>query len=507
MQTLLEGIAHAKTDENIKGMYLDLSIMPNSYATVEALRASIVDFKESKKFVIAYGEMFDQKSYYLASVADKIYANPEGYIELRGIGAQLTFFKKLLEEKLSAEVQVFKVGDFKSAVEPFINEKMSDENREQLTYLLSGIKNDFIGNVAKARGITPEKFDTLLNKLSALDPDSCVIHKLIDATKYYDEILVELKDKTGTDLEEDLSTISLNDYALSVKEVSDEENKIALVFAEGDIVDGDGDEQTVGGAKFAKIFRDLREDENVSAIVIRINSPGGSALASEVMWREIELAKKVKPIVVSMGSVAASGGYYIACNANKIYAEDNTITGSIGVFGLIPNLESFLNDKVGVTFDEVSLNTHANSNGITQKLDPFEANVIQKSVEKVYTTFTTRVAEGRNLPIEKVLEVAGGRVWTGEQAKERGLVDEIGNLSDALAYAAELAKLDKYAVEEYPLKKSPFEEIFSSMENQSKLKALEEELGVVYPYYLELQKVQKMQGVIQAKLPYLIEIK
>ena len=371
LYSLVKAIEFAKTDDKIKGIYLPLSIMPNDYATIDLLRKTLKDFKTSGKFIIAYGEMFDQKSYYLATVADKIYANPEGYIELRGIGTRLTFYKKLLEEKLDAEVQVFKVGDFKSAVEPYILDKMSEDNRTQLEYLLGGIKEDFINNIAEDRGIDAVEFNEILNSLKGLDPDSCVKYGLLDGTRYYDEILVDLKERTGIEESEDVNTVDLNIYAITNAVSGKSKNKIAVVYAEGSIVDGKGDANSIGGATFSKQIRALRKDEEVNAIVIRINSPGGSALASEVMWREIELAKKVKPVVVSMGGVAASGGYYIACNSDRIFAEENTITGSIGVFGLVPNLESFLNNKVGVTFDDVLLNDHATSNGVTNKLDEF----------------------------------------------------------------------------------------------------------------------------------------
>ncbi len=468
LQSIVDAIAFAKTDDRIKGIYMDLSMMPNGYATIDVLRESIKDFKTSGKFVVAYGEMFDQKSYYLSTVADKIYANPEGYIELRGIGARLTFYKRLLEEKLEAEVQVFKVGDFKSAVEPFILDKMSDDNRTQLEYLLGGIKEDFLANISADRNISTLELDEILNNLSGLDPDSCVQHKLIDGTRYYDEVLAELKDLIGIDLEEDIEAVSINDYAIANAQSSKSANKIAVLYAEGDIVDGKGDETNIGGEKFAKELRDLRTDESIDAIVIRVNSPGGSALASEVMWREITLAKEVKPVVVSMGDLAASGGYYIACNADKIFAEENTITGSIGVFGMVPNLEKFFTNKLGVTFDDVTLNDHATSNGVTNKLSEYESAVIQRNVDKIYGTFTNRVAEGRSMNIEDVLAVASGRVWTGEQALERGLVDEIGGLDAAILHAASLAELESYRIKEYPSVKSPWELLLKDLGVEAK---------------------------------------
>lgn len=506
LQSMLEAIAFAKTDDRIKGIYMDLSVMPNGYASIDALRQALTDFKSSGKFVLAYGEMIDQKSYYLATVADKLYANPEGYLQLNGIGTQLTFIRGLLEDKLEAEVQVFKVGDYKSAVEPFIQDKMSDSNREQLTYLLSGIQEDFLNNIATDRNMSPDAFNQILNELSALEPKAAADLGLLDGTRYFDEVLDELKTLLDMDMDDDIESISINDYAMATAETTKSANKIAVIYAEGDIVDGNGDELSIGGEKFAKEIRKLRNDEDIDAIVLRVNSPGGSALASEVMWRELELAKATKPVVVSMGELAASGGYYISCNADKIYAEENTITGSIGVFAMIPNLQSFMNNKLGVTFDELNLNDHANMNGITGPFNAYEAQVIQKSVDNIYETFTSRVAEGRGLSLEAVLEVAGGRVWTGEQALERGLVDEIGNLSDAIAHAATLAGLEDYRIKEYPEVKSPFEQLISEMGIESKQGALKEALGPVYPYYNELQQITYLDGQVQARLPMLIEI-
>ena len=506
LQSMLEAIEHAQSNDKIKGIYMDLSFTPNAYASLDVLRQALNEFKTSGKFIIAYGEMIDQKSYYLASVAGRLYANPEGYIELRGIGARLTFYKKLLEEKLDAEVQVFKVGDYKSAVEPFIQEGMSEANREQMTYLLQGIKEDFVNNIANERNIAPEDFDSILDSLLALDPKDAAKLNIIDGTRYFDEVLVELKENLGISPNDDIESISLNDYAIATASVNKSSHQIAVVYAEGSIVDGKGDEGSIGGEKFAKQIRAIRTDENIEAIVLRVNSPGGSALASEVIWRELELAKAVKPVVVSMGELAASGGYYISCNAAKIFAEENTITGSIGVFGLVPNLEKLLNNKLGITFDDVVLNDHATSNGITEKFTDYEATVIQKNVNKIYETFTSRVAEGRGLPLEDVLAVASGRVWTGEQALERGLVDEIGSLDDAIAYAAELAELEDYRLKEYPEVQSPFEQIFEEMGISAKQQVVHENFGPLAPFVQDIQELYNMNGKVQARMPVSIEI-
>jgi protease IV len=508
LQTIVKVLEKAKTDSKIKGIYMDLSTMPNGYATVDVIRNALLDFKESGKFIVAYGEVVGQKAYYLASVADEIYINPKGLVELRGIGSRLTFFHRLLTEKLDADVRVFKVGTFKSAVEPFIREDISDANREQLEFLLGGIKADFLRNISNSRDISEAEFDAILNELKVTNAQDAVDFGLIDGVKYYDEVLANLFDKTGAKDIDDFKYIAMSDYAKTIdKKESVTKNKIAVVYAYGDIVDGNGELENIGSKRFAKIFRELRNDEDVKAIVIRVNSPGGSALASEVMWREIELAKASKPIVVSMGDVAASGGYYIACNANRIFAEENTITGSIGVFGLLPNFENFFKNKLGITFDDVKLNDHATFDGITKGLDDYEALVIQKGVNEVYEVFTGRVAEGRNMSVDEVKKYAEGRVWTGEQAMAIGLVDEMGGLDDAIKYAVELAELEDYRLSEYPKQISPFEFLLKGFGDNIESKFVKRTLGDNYIYVEQLKSLEQMQKGVQARMPYVLEIK
>jgi protease IV len=508
LQTIVKVLEKAKTDSKIKGIYMDLSTMPNGYATVDVIRNALLDFKESGKFIVAYGEVVGQKAYYLASVADEIYINPKGLVELRGIGSRLTFFHRLLTEKLDADVRVFKVGTFKSAVEPFIREDISDANREQLEFLLGGVKADFLRNISNSRDISEAEFDAILNELKVTNAQDAVDFGLIDGVKYYDEVLANLFDKTGAKDIDDFKYIAMSDYAKTIdKKESVTKNKIAVVYAYGDIVDGNGELENIGSKRFAKIFRELRNDEDVKAIVIRVNSPGGSALASEVMWREIELAKASKPIVVSMGDVAASGGYYIACNANRIFAEENTITGSIGVFGLLPNFENFFKNKLGITFDDVKLNDHATFDGITKGLDDYEALVIQKGVNEVYEVFTGRVAEGRNMSVDEVKKYAEGRVWTGEQAMAIGLVDEMGGLDDAIKYAVELAELEDYRLSEYPKQISPFEFLLKGFGDNIESKFVKRTLGDNYIYVEQLKSLEQMQKGVQARMPYVLEIK
>ncbi len=506
LQNIVRTIEKAKTDDKIKGIYLPLSSMPNGFATTDVIRRSLIDFKESGKFIVAYGEYASQKAYYLASVADKIYINPEGIVEIRGIGTQLTFFKKMLD-KLEAEVQVFKVGTFKSAIEPFIREDVSEPNRKQLEYLLGGIKEAFINNISKSRGITTAHLENSINELKITSAEKAVELGLIDAAYYADEVIADLAERLSIEETAEIEFIDMNKYGSAIKtETPLTKNMVAVVYAEGDIV-SDKAEDKLSSEEFAEIIRKLRLNEDVKAIVLRVNSPGGSALASEVIWRELELAKKDKKLIVSMGNLAASGGYYISCGADYIFAEENTITGSIGVFGLVPNFETFLKNKIGVTFDEVNLNTHASMNGVTNKFDALEHQVIQNGVERVYNTFTKRVAEGRNMHQDSVKVYAEGRVWTGEQALKIGLVDKIGDLDDAIAYAVELSEVDDYRLKEFPKKKELMEQLMGDFGFEAiKMKLLKAELGSEYKYYQQVKNIKANFNTIQMRMPFDIEV-
>ena len=507
LRNLLKAITNAKTDPKIEGIYIELSTMPSGFATADAVRRALLDFKTSGKFIVAYGEYASQKAYYVASVADKIYINPEGVLEMRGIGTQLSFYKRFLD-KIDAEVQVFKVGTFKSAIEPFIREDISIPNREQLTFLLGGIKEDFINNISSSRNISTENLELAINELKISSTQKAVELKLIDGAFYTDQVMNDLNERLEQEKDEEIHFIDINKYGSSIKyESVITENKIAVVFAEGSIVSAKA-ENKISSEQYAEIISKLRKDDDIKAIVLRVNSPGGSALASEVIWRELELAKESKPLVVSMGNLAASGGYYIACGADYIYAEENTITGSIGVFGLIPNVEKFLADKVGVTFDEINLNTHATMNGVTKKFDDVEHQMIQQGVERVYETFTNRVAEGRKMDIAKVKKYAEGRVWTGEQAIEIGFVDEIGDLEDAISHAAELSDIEEYRIKEYPRAKDPFEQILSEFGIENiKSRILKAELGTNYKYYEQVKNLESNFNIIQMRMPFDIEVK
>ena len=494
-----ECIRKAKTDDNIKGIYLDLGLYSNGLATTEAIRDALIDFRKSGKFVYAYGEVISQKGYYLATAADKIFINPAGGMELKGFGTEISYYKGMFD-KLGIEVQDFHCGAFKSAIEPYIRTNMSDPNRQQLTLIYSDVYNHFITNIGAARKIDTAQLNTIVNNLQAETPEKDVELKLIDGALYYDQVLGEIKERVGIDKKKEISFVDLTKYASTIEKDLSATNKIAVVYADGEIVDGEGKDGEVGGEAFSKIIRKLRKDDNVKAIVLRVNSPGGSAMASDIMWRELVLAKKDKPLIVSYGDLAASGGYYISCMGDRIFAQPNTITGSIGVFGLIPNAKKFFTDKIGITFDEVKITRHGVLGGLTKPLDPEEAAFAQRNVEKTYRQFKSRVAEGRHKDTAYIETIAQGRVWTGNEGLANGLVDTIGGLDDAIAYAAQKANLKNYRIKEYPEEKSLADKIAESF-GEMKSGMVKDELGDQYEAYKTIQWLKTTKGV-QARMVY-----
>lgn len=504
-----ECIAKAKTDDNIKGIYLELGLNDNGLATLEAIRQSLADFRKSGKFVYAYGEVLSQKSYYLATAADQIFINPNGGMELKGFGREIMYYKGLFE-KLGIEVQDFHCGAFKSAIEPFVRDNMSEPNRQQLLHIYGDVYRQFITSIGKDRKLDTAEVNIIVNNLLAETPQKDVELKLIDGALYYDQVIDKIKEKVGVDKKKDLEVVDLAKYVTTIEKDLTAENKVAVVYAEGDIVDGEGNDGEIGGEAYAKLIRKLRNDEKVKAIVLRVNSPGGSALASDVMWRELVLAKKEKPLVVSFGDVAASGGYYIACVGDRIFAQPNTITGSIGVFGLLPNAQKMFKDKLGISFDEVEVTKHGVLGGITKPLDAEEAAFAQRNVEKTYREFKQRVADGRSAVKKDVNAVAfdtayvetiaQGRVWTGNQAIQNGLVDEIGGLDEAIAYAAKKANLKEYRLKAYPEEKSFSEKLTESF-GDAKTQLVKEQLGEQYEIYKTIEWLKKTKGV-QARMVY-----
>lgn len=501
---ILESIKNAKTDDHIKGIYLDVAYLSTGFATIEEIRNALLDFKKSGKFIVAYSEIYTQGAYYLASTATKVYLNPQGLLELKGFSANIMFYKGALD-KLDIEAQIIKVGTYKSAVEPFILNKMSDANRLQTESLLGSLYQHFTLEIAKSRNIPQAEIVNIADGLKSRSPEDAVKYKLVDALKYKDEVLDELKSKTGVEKTKNLKTVSINDYVKSIEKTNTSTNRIAVIYANGEINSGEGDESSIGSEGISKALRKARLDTKIKAVVLRVNSPGGSSLASDVIWREVLLTKKVKPVIVSMGDYAASGGYYIACAADSIYAEPNTITGSIGVFAIIPNLKGFLNNKLGVTFDGVKTGTFADLGDISRPLTNPEKMIIQREVNRTYQDFTQRVSEGRHISQTYVDSIGQGRVWTGEQAIKLKLVDKLGHLEDAIASAAKKAKLKEYKIVNYPEIKDSFFGLLGDSGDKIKTYMVKQELGVSYPYYQKIKAVVNLKG-LQARMPYELTI-
>jgi len=503
---LKKAIGEAKTNENVKGIYLNAGLFGAGQAGLLELREALIDFKTSGKFIVAYDEAYSEGGYFLASVADEIYLNPLGGIDFNGFSSEGIFLKGFFE-KVGIKPEVFRVGEFKSAVEPFILDKMSPENRLQTQYFLDDINNHALGLIAKSRGIAQDSLVRINQQMLVRKPKDAVTYKLATALKYEDEVHSILKEKLGLKEDDQISTINATDLGGMAKSKNiTSSNRIAVILAEGEIVDGNAD-GVISSEKFAKEIRKARKDENIKAIVLRVNSPGGSILASEVIWREMSEAKKVKPVIVSMGEVAASGGYYIAAPADTIVAQPNTITGSIGIFGILFNVQELVNDKLGVTTDVVSTGELSDFGNMARPLTEVERTIIQSSVEDGYETFISRVAEGRGMHPDSVRKVASGRVWTGTQAKARGLVDVLGGLDTAIGIAAAKIKAgEDYRVVYYPEKKPWFEELMVSFSDQVQVRILQTQLGDQYPLYQKIQKLKNYQGV-QVRMPQEIVIK
>jgi len=508
LNDILANIKKAKKDSNIKGIFLDESILQTGEATTEEIRNALIDFKKSGKFIVAYSEIYTQGFYYLASVADKIYINPKGLFDFKGFNSKITFLKGTLD-KLGIEAQIIKVGTYKSAVEPFFLTKMSDANRLQVNSYLGSLYDHFLTGISQSRKISKDSLFAIANELKIREPEDALKYRLVDGLKYKDEILDDLKKRAGIDAGDDLKTVELSEYGTSESAKEDKKetskNNIAIVYASGDIVGGEGDDNTIGSERISKALRKAREDDKVKAVVFRINSPGGSSLASDVMWREVMLTKKVKPIIVSMGDVAASGGYYIACAADSIIAEPNTITGSIGIFAVLPNMQKFFTDKLGMTFDGVKTGKFADLGDLTRPLSPEEKAILQNQVNRGYDNFTKAVAAGRNKTQAYINSIGQGRVWTGEQAVKIGLVDRLGNINDAIAAAAKKAHIKKYNVVAYPDQKS-FLNKFGLGGDQLKMHFVKSELGDNFKYYQQIKGVTMMMRTPQARMPYDIEI-
>ncbi len=501
---LKEAIEHAKTDDNIKGIYLDAPYVMAGMGMLHELRSTLADFKKSGKFVISYGEFYSEPSYYLASVSDVVALHPEGDIEFNGLAANVTFFTGMFE-KLEIEPQIFRVGDFKSAVEPFMRKNLSEENELQLNAMLSGIYSDMLDSIAATRGIEKGELKNISDNMLARNPQGALAHKLVDSLFYFDQLISMIKKESGTAADDEVEFIKYTDYNKSFSNYKRSDNEVAVIVASGDIVSGKGDVNTIGSEKFAKEIRKARENDKVKAIVLRINSPGGSFIASDVMWRELKLASQSKPVIASMSNYAASGGYYMAMACDTIIAPPTTITGSIGIFGMLFNAQGFLNNKLGIYHDEVSTGKYSNYITPTRPLTAQEKKIIQTDVEEGYETFVAKAAAGRGMTVEEIKVIASGRVWTGVQARDNGLVDILGDLNDAIEIAAAKADLEDYKIKYYPKQKSFVEMILEDLEGGNSAKALQSELGDYYMYVESIKKAQQMQG-LQARWPFEVEI-
>lgn len=513
LQDMLDALEAARDDANIKGVFLDLGVqgVNMGMATASVLRERLVDFKGSGKFIVAYAPYYTQGSYYLASIADEIYLNPMGGLDFRGFGAILPFYKNLLE-KIGVEMQVFYAGDFKSATEPYRLTKMSDQNRLQLRELVESIYGRYLTDIGQSRNMTAAELRAIADGFKLRQAEDARTYGLVDQIGHRDAVLTALRNRLGLEEDDKIPSMTIDEYAASTGSKKDysARDKVAVVYAEGTLVMGEGDPGSIGGDRYSKILREVRKDERVKAIVLRVNSRGGSVLASDDIWQELHLAKEQGlPVVVSMGDYAASGGYYISCLADSILVEPNTITGSIGVFAMLPNAETLLNDKLGITFDTVQ--TGRFSTGLT----PFypvteeERQIMQASTDQIYEHFLKVVADGRGMTRDEVHAIAQGRVWTGDRAVELGLADRFGNLEDAIEVAVQMAGLEKYRTTEYPRIKEPlqqFIEEITGVEEDVRSQAIRAELGEFYQYYEALQELQHASGY-QARLPFSVEFR
>jgi protease-4 len=505
----MSAIENAKTDDNIKGISINTLYINAGVAQTQAIRNKLVEFKESGKFIVAYADYFTQKNYYLSSVADSIYVNPVGGTDFRGLSSEVLYYKDF-QDKYGVKMEIIRHGKYKSAVEPFLADKMSDANREQITSFLSSIWSEMVIDIAESRNKTTDEVNAIADELLVRTPELAIENNMLDGQLYFDEYESKLKNLAAIDSTSKLNTVTLQDYISSGKGriKSTATDKIAVLYAQGNIMYGKGDQNYIGQEKVIDALKKIRKDDKIKAVVLRVNSPGGSALASDLIWRELELTKKEKPLVVSMGNLAASGGYYIACNADSIVAEPTTITGSIGVFGMIPNMNE-LAGRIGINAEQVGTNKQSVSYSPFEPMSDDFYKVTKEGVEDIYATFVDRVAKGRNMTNAQVDSIAQGRVWTGVEALENGLVDKLGSLDDAIKIAANLAEIETYRTTNYPRFKVDFEDAFNpfSLSVKAKENLLKEELGLEnYNIYKSMKQFIDVKG-IQARMPFVLEIK
>jgi protease-4 len=505
LDQLLKSIKKAKSDDKIKGILLDLSFIPTGISTIEEIRNALLDFRNSGKFIISYGKEYSQSAYYLASVSDKVYLLPGGMIEFKGLSAQSMFLKGTLD-KLDIDIQVIRHGKFKSAAEPFMYDKLSEYNREQIQALLDDIWNNILTSISEGRNVPVDVLKSAADNLDALDADKALSLKMVDGLFYRDQLLDEMRQRLSIAENGKINFLSADKYSdVPDKKKDVSINRIAVIYAIGSIGSGKGDDLTIGSDKMSETIREAAKNEKVKAIVLRVNSPGGDAFASEVIRREVELATLRKPVVVSMGDLAASGGYWISCSADTIIADPTTLTGSIGVFGLFPNFENFFKNKLGITFDYVKTNENAEFPTAARPLTGYQKMIFEREIDGIYKDFLKLVAEGRHMSTAQVDSIGQGRIWSAVAAKRLGLVDQLGGLDRAVEIAAEMAHLKDYSISSLPVQKDPWQQILESFTGEVRTGFVRNELGDYYKYFNYLKELSGMKG-IQARMPYELTI-
>ena len=499
---LKEVINHAKTDNKIKGIYLETPFMMAGFATLDEIRKSLEDFKSSGKFIISSSDTYSEGAYYIASVADEVVLTPDmGNLEFDGINIDRMFFKGTLD-KLGVEPYVFKVGEYKDYMEPWVRKDMSPKSREDLSHLINQIYDNILHNIAESRKLDYDEVKLISDSALVRKPEDAVRYKLVDTLAYKNDVLKKIRGKIGLDKDADINFVSYKKYKDSFRTTNTSHNKIAVVFASGEIVDGKGDQNTIGSETFTALIRKLRKEKDVKGIVLRVNSPGGSALASDLIWKEVGLAAAQKPVIASMSDYAASGGYYISVACDTIMASPSTLTGSIGVIGMMINAQKLLEDKLGVTSDNVETGKFSDLNNITRPKSEYELKMIQDGVNRLYDVFTTKAANGRHMDKQKLLTLASGRVWTGEDAVGNGLADMYGDLDDAIKLTAKKAGVpDDYRAAYYPVIKPPLEQLLNKLSDEYDTKMLQLKLGNLYPLVMKIQHAARLNG-IQARFPY-----
>jgi len=507
LNEILHNIRKASTDDKIKGILIENGLLPSGWATTEEIRDALEQFRAAGKFVIAYSDyVMLQQGYYLSTAADKIYVNPSSTIDFKGLSGEVMFYKKALE-KLGVEVQVTRHGKFKGAVEPYILDQLSEENEAQIRSYVGSIWSHVIENISKSRNISPEKLNQLADNLVGYIATGALENKLVDGLIYRDALIDTLKIRSGLTTDDKIHMVSMTKYSKvpDPQKTYSVKNKISVIYASGTIVMGKGKGNNIGGNEFGDLIRKERKDTTVKAIVLRVNSPGGNAIASDIIWKEVELAAKVKPVVISMGNYAASGGYYISAPGTKIFASPTTITGSIGVFGLIPNAGKLMNQKLGIMTETVNTNKNSDFPSVYRPMTVYEKEVMQLSIEQVYSDFISKVSSGRKMGIAAVDSIGQGRVWSGNDAIGIGLVDEQGGLTSSIEAAANLAGIESYSTRELPESEDPLSRILSQLTGEIKMRILNQELGEYKKFFDEIQDITNLSG-IQARLPYFIEV-